>query len=245
MANEPWIFVKYGKKEHLQKLQLGQLYCGTTKYYRDMENKSMSKGRGDHYEGCRVLKDVETKIDGIKMPNASEVLIARNIDDITPIFCFSWYCEKDFIQISANKYKFNLSEKHWTDILTNFGNYALVIYNTEQNNFIRTITTYFKKKKINVIAKPIEYFDYSSSNRNWYSKYKDGDMNLLFMKDKFFCDQHEARFAFDSIFVKKNNTHISFDTNINFSNVSFLCPVQELKERNCLWDSCQSLLKFI
>lgn len=233
MDNKPWIFVKYGKKEYLEKLQLGQLYCGTTKYYRDMENKSMSKGVGDRYEGCKVLKDVEIVIDGIKMPNALEVLISQNIDDRTPVFCFSWYCEKDFIQISANRYKFNLSEKHWSDILTNFGDYALVIYNTEENNFIKTITTYFEKKRINVISRPIKYFDYSSSNRDWYSKYKEGDMNLLFMKDQFFCDQHEARFAFDGILVEENNTHITFNTNIDFSSVSFLCPVQKMKDVYC------------
>lgn len=238
MADEPWIFVKYGKKEHLKKLQLGQLYCGTTKYYRDMENKLMSKGVGDRREGCKVLKDVEIVIDGIKMPNASEVLVSKNIDDLTPIFCFSWYCEKDFTQISSNRYKFNLSEKHWSDILTDFGDYALVICNTEENNFIKAITTYFEKKGINVNTRPIEYFDYSSSNRDWYSKYKEGDMNLLFMKDKFFCDQHEARFAFDGIWVDENKTHITFDTNIDFSSVSFLCSVQELKELNCAWDSC-------
>lgn len=56
-------------------MQSGQLYCGTTKYYRDMENKLMSKGVGDRRERCKVLKDVKIVIDGIKMPNALEVLI--------------------------------------------------------------------------------------------------------------------------------------------------------------------------
>lgn len=129
--------------------------------------------------------------------------------------------------------------------MTDFGDYALVIYNTEENNFVKAITTYFKKKRIDVKTKPIEYYDYSSSKRDWYSKYEEGDMNVLFMKDKFFCDQHEARFAFDGIWLEENKTHTTFDTNIDFSSVSFLCSVQELKELNCVWDSCRSLFKFL
>ncbi len=230
----PWLFVKFGEKQHLQELQHGNLYCGTAKYYRELEKKSHIKGVGDRYEGCKVYRDAEFIIDGYKFPKVDEILISNERDDRTPIFCFSHYNRNDFIKGSSQTdFKLNFTVRYWERIKDEFGEYALVFLNSEENNFVKIVAQYCKNKKINAIVRPVEYYNYQTGDRTWLSKYREKDSVMpLFLKDDFFSYQHEARFVFDGIYTRRNDSHIllKIKNGSNLSKFSYLLLVDELKE---------------
>jgi hypothetical protein len=52
------LFMKIGRREHLQSMQNGILRFNPLEIYRVIENETHVKGRGDEYEGTLVITDI-------------------------------------------------------------------------------------------------------------------------------------------------------------------------------------------
>lgn len=224
----PILFAKFGEYKHLQELQKGDFFCGSSQYYRELEKRTMQRGKGDRFEGCKILKNVDVDIGGIKIPNVEELLISKEIDDRTPIFCYSWYSKENFKKISNRKYQLNFESSVWDTMKEQFGQYVLVVFNVVE--FASLLRKYFESQGVNVCILPVKYFDYSSEKHEWYTEYSKGDMQLFFIKDIFFRTQYEARIVFDGMLLDKDKRQIRIETGIDFSDISRIMSVEQLKD---------------
>lgn len=172
------VFLKFGKKENLEKLQAGNIYMKEIKYYRDLEAISGNIGMGDRLDSCIVQRDVPIWINGIKMPNADWLVETNTMDEKTPVFCCSCLKEQDFLYDPMKKeYIVDRKAFRIEKLKEDFGEFVLVIAHPEV--FIDRIKKYCETSDIELCYKEATYVDYEDKDKKRKTEYKNNLSHFL------------------------------------------------------------------
>lgn len=159
------LFIKFGKKEDLEKLQSGTLHMNNLMYYNNLKSTE-DEGKSDCYDGKFKLEDLELDIwqNGKLHPDMSakceSAIISLGYEKY-PVFCLccidkrnfkGYFTKDDIINMSIS-----FSEDEVQKWKKNLGKYALVILDT--NEFLRRIIEAFKKENIEFVHYNVIYND--------------------------------------------------------------------------------------
>jgi hypothetical protein len=149
----PYMFLKFGKKEHLKDLQLtGHLYCNTFKYFTEIED---GKARGDKDETVvrQLLGKVKVDLHGANYPN--DILTVKDIparlqlrDNIGNMFCL--------YSIDTRHYK-NTFKYQFNELVGKFDDCSLVIVNVPE--FFNRIKLALTRQKLLYSIDFVKYCD--------------------------------------------------------------------------------------
>lgn len=220
------VFLKFGKKENLEKLQNGLLYMKESKYFKDLEAKTGIKGMGDKYDSCLIQRDLPIWINGKKLPNPDWITSSYTYDEKTPIFCCTCVKEDDFTY-NENKKCFVLKDNlfNLSTIKKDFGEYVMFIPYPEV--FIQRINSYCQSQNIDFRFKEVIYVDYDKKDNHWV-EYYENDLSHFFIKDISFSSQKEFRFLLANVFTDSNKDFTTLSIPDGFSDFTTIEPVDKL-----------------
>lgn len=172
-------FIKFGKKEHLEKLyHYGELFCKPIEYFSKIDEKDL---RGDKYDGITYIKQI-TNLKVMHQGNliassSSGRLYGRNPKDKGNIFCLFGLASESL----------NLDSKTIQKLVINldgvsFGDAALWIY--DPGEFVKRVKKALTKQDYKFDFYPVTYLDY-----NTY----EGELSP-FTKSHIYACQSEVRF---------------------------------------------------
>lgn len=219
-------FLKFGKKDNLEKLQQGLLYMKESKYFRDLEYKTGIAGMGDRHDSCVIQRDVPILINGKTVPNPDWISGSYQGDEKTPIFCCTCLKENDFIYSSAKKcYVLKDGLFNYSTLKQEFGEYCLIIPHPEE--FIGRINSHCLIQNIDMRFKEVRYVDYGKKD-NYWTKYYENDLSHFFIKDKSFSNQKEFRLLLANIYTDTNKDFITLSVPNGFSDFTRIESVEKL-----------------
>ena len=206
------IFIKYGKREHLQQIVDGSIRFAPSQNYVLMEKDLHNKGQGDLLDGKMKIKAENVRL---HHPETNELLwilpkceFIVSIQDVNnmPVFCLSEYDESDILVEEETSFV-KISKDKIDGIKNDFkdATHALIIF--EPDKFIDSVHLI---EGHNIVSDSIKYYDYDYNTLQMYSflasgteKYnKDVEMVVtydnryrhLLCKDTDFQLQQEYRF---------------------------------------------------
>ena len=221
------VFLKFGKKDNLEKLQAGNIYMKEAKYFRELERSSGIIGMGDKYDSCTVQRDVPIWINGVKIPNADWLIGTNTMDEKTPVFCCSCLKEKDFIYDSLKK-EYIVDRKIFNieKLRRDFGEFVLVIPYPEF--FIGRIKKYCETCNIDFRFKEVTYVDYDDKDKRWMKEYQN-NLSHFFIKDKAkFGEQKEFRLLLANVFTEKEKDYYCMNIPEGFKDFTMILPVEKV-----------------
>lgn len=221
------VFLKFGKKENLEKLQTGNIYMKEAKYFRELETMSGMVGMGDKYDSCTVQRDVPIWINGVKIPNADWFVGTNTMDEKTPIFCCTCLKEKDFIYDSLKKeYVVDSTIFNIEKLKKNFGEFVLVIPYPEF--FVGRINKYCKMNDLDFRFKEVTYVDYNDKDKSWLQEYKN-DLSHFFIKEKSkFMEQKEFRMLLANVFTEEQKDYYCMNIPEGFEDFTMILPTEKV-----------------
>lgn len=221
------MLIKFGLKENLEKLIMGQLYMKNLKYYNELENISSNEYVGDKYDGHIVIQNSEIslyKIDSNELITKIETpILSLDLGYLqSPIFCMFMFdfrncVKKDF---EGNKLitEYQFSE-YQREKLRNFGDYALIIKNGKE--FITRIKNAFLTNNYNFSSGFVQY--YNSNNVEQMRQINEKNSQIAFWKrDKYSYQQEYRILVYDSV-----EDFLSIDIG-NISDITSLIKTDEL-----------------
>lgn len=235
------IFIKYGKREHLQQIVDGVIRFAPSQNYVLMEKELHNKGQGDLLDGKMKINAEKVRL---HHPVTNELLwsfpkceFVVSIQDVNnmPVFCLSLYNESD-ICVDNGKSFVNISKNKIDVIKNDFkdATHALVIFDCE--TFIDSVLKISGHK---VVGDSIKYYDYEYNTLQMYSflsngteEYKKGiEMTVtydnrhrhLLCKDNSFSLQQEYRFIILDQLIENAVFYP-----IDFSSNYLIIPIDEL-----------------
>jgi len=215
--SESFYLIRFGKKEHLEKIQNGIIRFTNFKKYQIIEDNNI----GDIYEGLSSIHytDKNTKIyfshpninNNSKIDYTESIKSMWNYPDLNIfISCFSYFTAKDIHDNNIFDDSI-LSKEDW--------NYVLLVLDTK--SFVENI---FNSIKIfNPFIKKVKYYDYSKNQENL-------DIFTKSLKYEF---QKEIRFAFNMNEINCNNMKRidEYIVEISFEKVQcVIIPTNEFKK---------------
>lgn len=227
------IFVKYGKKEHLQQIVDGSLRFSPSQNYVKMEELLHNKGQGDLLEGKMLLQieggqlyDPETnELRGI-LPKCRILINIQDVNNM-PVFCLSSY------SISVDN-MLSLEHEHLDSIKSDFpdATHALIIQSPD--TFIEDVKSIIGHK---IVSDHIRYYDYSINTMQMYMYLTTGDEKIvhnssmtydnryrhLLCKDISFSNQKEYRFIITDELIEKPAFY-----DFHFNSPYKILPIDEL-----------------
>ena len=221
------VFLKFGEKENLEKLQAGEVYMKEIKYYRNLEASSGKAGRGDRLDSCMVQRDVPIWINGIKMPNVDLFVETNTIDEKTPVFCCSCLKEQDFL-FDPVKREYIVDKKvfHIEKLKEDFGEFVLVI--SCPKIFLERIKETCETSNIDIRYQEVKYVDYEEKGNQWKKEYTN-DLSHFFIKDKKrFEEQKEFRLLLANVFTDEGKDHYSITVPGGFKDISRIFPAEKV-----------------
>lgn len=175
------VFLKFGRKDHLESLQRGKLYFKEVKYYIDLENKTGNVGVGDKYDSTMLQRDTPIWINGVRVTNVDKITGRYDKDERIPVFCCTYVTEDNFkYDIATDEYKFDV-KKFQIERFKEFGDYVLII--TYPELFLDYVCKSCDLREIGIRFKSIDYVDYDYSN-SWINLYRYDSYAHFFIKDK-------------------------------------------------------------
>lgn len=150
--------LKFGKREHLQSLVEGNMYCSNAITFWGIEDKLKIKGQGDILEaGTRVfahhmtLRNSETNEIVAEFGNVNALMRVDPAKRI-PVFCLFAVYEEDCIKNADDKYEISLSEEKKQTIRDHFPDADAVVVIPNPGVFIddirRSIGTEIKADEV-------------------------------------------------------------------------------------------------
>ena len=221
------VFLKFGNKENLEKLQSGNIYMKNAKYFRELETSGGIVGMGDRYDSCIVQRDAPIWINGVKLPNADWLVETNTRDEKTPIFCCSCLKEEDFIYDPLKK-EYIVDRKAFCveELKKDFGEFVLIIPYPEV--FIARIKEYCEANSIDLQFKEVTYVDYDDKNKKWIKEYKN-NLSLFFIKDRRrFENQKEFRLLLANVFTEEEKDHYCMCIPEGFKDFTMILPAEKV-----------------
>lgn len=247
--------LKFGKKEHLEKLQNGDLFFGNAVGYRSIEENLMIKGQGDKLEAstkifAENLKMIDNNSNHTIINNVKVKVVFRYPDaDFTPIFCLFAVFEDDGVVEGSNR-KIRLSKSIKDTITSHFPEADSVAIINEPKQFIEDIKKSLSKDVVadlvnyfhidngfpnenGVVSLDYEYFKFLTQdtppsiemNKKTYSFNVNYVYRILLCKDIYFADEHEFR-----IILPKEKIENSKIYHVDLSDKISLCDLSDIFE---------------
>lgn len=247
--------LKFWKKEHLEKLQNGDLFFGNAVGYRQIEESLKIKGQGDKLEASTKIFAENLKM----IDNNSNQTIINNVKartvfhypdaDFMPVFCLFAVLEDDCITEDSSG-KICLSKSIKDTITSHFPEADSVAIINNPKQFIKDIKKSISK---NVVADLVNYFyiDNGFPNKDGtvsldikYFKYLTQDTppsivenikkysfnvkyvyRILLCKDIYFANEHEFRIILPKEKIEKSKTY-----HVDLSDKITLCDLSDVFE---------------
>ncbi|MBV1816874.1 hypothetical protein ACIR03_02635 [Clostridium cochlearium] len=216
LENCIFFFLKFGKKEHIEALQKGNIYMKNVKYFKELEKVSGKRGMGDKNEGSNIMNDVSVKL--VSNDNRNQVIYGTSsIAEMSckenykrPIFCMSYVDIKN-IKIkekTSNKIKGTLffTDEEKKEFIDNFGEYVLII---PPIYFLKAFKQSLDKKGLILCNGAVKYSDFSKNDIDRIIDSMDFDEKVFFWKDSSFKNQKEYR-----IVILNKSVDDKFEINI-------------------------------
>lgn len=196
-------FIKFGKKENLEKLQRGEIYFKNLNYYSSLEESTGNSIIGDRNEGRHVLSEVTVncydKSSGKNILYLENANVLMNIEEVSkmPVFCMTVLSTND-MNYQGRKENTESYSFCYNDILKDVSgedgwSSALVITNI--NEFLRRVEKACDRKNIKYLYKKIKY---TNMGINYIDRFQDIEKcmyNIAFWKDVAYESQKEFRIA--------------------------------------------------
>lgn len=232
MSNKPLFLVKIGKKEHLERLTEGRLYCSPSEKYIKQEQEQHEKGQGDLLEGKMKIKVAggywEDDVTHLRVNLQEGSIVTLQIQDVNnmPIFCMTKGTKEDCsFYTSDREYEIKFPISFENEVRNSFKNAdaALLIYEPEKfiNSMLDTINQ-------TVVYDDIQYFDYDLMDINMmyfltgvdkfennkpYGMIYDNRYRHLLCKDIAFEEQREYRLILlDDKIIEPKEYEFKFET---------------------------------
>ena len=226
--NDIKFLLKFGKREHLEKLQAGKLYFSNARTFRRIEEKLFIKGQGDRMEGGSYLsasnvtmvdRDTdEPMFTGIR----GNMLLHYEPADLLPVFCIFCCFEKDCILNEDGTLAINISNEIKDSIISHFPHADTVAVIKNPYQFIEDVTASIgydcKSDLVNYFhltgfdsehgkVNDLSYFKYLAQDtppvrldgKTVYSFNAKYVYRALLCKDVFFADEQEYRFILPEV----------------------------------------------
>ena len=221
--NFPNFVIKFGKKENLEKLQLGSVYMKDYWYYKNLEDGGM----GDKYEGCEFSNQTVR----IKLGNNENDIVADgflyyepNSDNKVPIFCCTWVnannstLEKVIQSIGELHIRINIDR-----LINDFEcDYGLIFQYAEfQDKFEK----HCHEQNLKFDQGLVNYYDYTDKSNPWLQNKING-FDRFYRKRKIFEHQNEIRWVIDKVLV--DTDYYSF--NIGKLETACLLPIEKFRD---------------
>ena len=221
--NFPNFVIKFGKKENLEKLQLGSVYMKDYWYYKNLEDGGM----GDKYEGC-VFSNQTVRI---KLGDGENDIVTDgflyyepNPDNKVPIFCCTWVNANNSALERVTQSVGELHVRIDVDsLIKDFEcDYGLVFQYAEfQDKFEK----YCNEQGLKFDHGLVEYYDYADKDNPWL-KNKINGFDRFYRKRKHFEHQNEIRWVIDKVLVDTDN----YTFNIGKLETACLLPIEKFKD---------------
>ena len=198
-------FIKFGEKEHMEKLHFeGEVYCKPISYFNQIEEKDFRGDKNDGVAYLKQIKDIRFKHQGMTIATALKgQLYGRNPKDIGNIYCLFGLATENLNLELKESQKLNINLNG-----VNFGDTAVWIY--DPGEFKKRVEKALKKNNYEFNFSPVVYLD--------YSKYE-GELSP-FTKSDIYKPQSEVRFWIP------NQKNCDLKINIgNISDISGILPV--------------------
>lgn len=237
----PKIFIKYGKRVHLQQIVDGSIRFAPSQNYVLMEKDLHNKGQGDLLDGKMKIKAENVRLHHPEtnellwtLPKCEFVVSIQDVNDM-PVFCLSEYDECDIIAEEGKSFV-KVSKDKIDGIKNDFkdATHALIIF--EPDKFIDDVRSI---EGHNIVSDSIRYYDYDYNTLQMYSflstgteEYEKGvEMAItydnryrhLLCKDTDFKIQQEYRFI-----ILDQLTENAVFYPITFSSAYLIVPIDEL-----------------
>ncbi len=193
-----YMFVKFGSKENLVKLQQGQLYMKNLQYYVDLEKNTLDEDVGDKYDGQMMLEDTKVTLVDYETKELFKEFTTTRVSmglgfSKCPVFCFFSFDDRNSIKAELNGdnlkayYEFTDEQRNK---LNAFGTHALIIKNT--NEFVERIQNGLLSNEIGYSRGFVQYYSYN--NIEHFRQVKEDNTKIAFWKRQKYAYQQEYRF---------------------------------------------------
>ena len=188
------LLVKFGEKEHLERLKNGEIFFSKISNYRN----DGTHFRGDRLEGKYLIDPTSVKIfdkNGTNLleglPPPTEVVKGYADDDDTLMFCAAGLSTNNLIEVEKNRYKLT---KAFKKSMQEFGAYALIFWSSDLCSRVSKC----RKQGMDIAYETrfISYRDKSNFDEPIISNQK-SNIDLYFVKDKKYQAQNEWRMIID------------------------------------------------
>lgn len=202
-------FIKFGEKEHMEKLFYeGELYCNTINYFPEL--RSINK-MADEYDGADSIyqaKNLKIKLHDKILATADKAqFYKRDLSLKGNIYCLYGIEENDLaLTDKLSKLNLDLTAIDWGDT-------AVFIYDTKE--FLRRVQTALESQEKEFEISPVIYY-----NQETYQ----GKLTP-FHKRKLFEDQNEIRYWIHNTINDVIKIYIG-----NMSDISFIIPKSMINE---------------
>ncbi len=226
--NEIKFLLKFGKREHLERLQTGKMYFSNARSFRQIEENLLIKGQGDRMEGGSYISasnmtmvDRETDepmFTGIR----GNMLLHYEPADLLPVFCIFCCFEKDCVLNDDGTLSIKLPAEIKDSIISHFPNADTVAVIKNPHQFIEDVTASIgydcKSDLVNYFhltgfdgehgkVNDLSYFKYlmqdtppvKMDGKTVYSFNAKYVYRALLCKDVFFANEQEYRFILPDI----------------------------------------------
>jgi hypothetical protein len=198
--------LKFGKREHIESLQRGNLYLNNYDFFRKLEKESGKKGQGDAHDVSLIINNVEFELQN---PETSQVILkgtAQNTileskeDYERHLHCLTGITS-NLLEVIENdgenaKVRLKLPDELREKATEDFGGYVAFI---NSGPFIDRIKEYCKQHGILFFGNMVRYIDMSINHSNRIKAFNENDVSIYFEKDVFFKFQNEYRLLFPEI----------------------------------------------
>lgn len=224
-------FLKFGIREHLERLKTGHVFFSTAESIGKAEQETAKRGVGDSLEGGVYLAYIPQR--SIGTPSGFRLKLDFEPAMFLPLFCL-FVCNLDEVkEIDTDYYYLDIQEENIKWFQDNFMNYDSVAIIRNPNLFIDNMITSFGNscvhQRVNYINKDatqsgrnshpmqalLEISDQpvSQENGSWSRSFRADDAyKLLFQKDEYFSCEREYRFILKD---KKLESPTEMEVNIS------------------------------
>ncbi|WP_454920835.1 hypothetical protein [Abiotrophia defectiva] len=217
------ILIKFGKKEHLEMLQKGQIYMNTLQFYRKYESSSGDEVVGDASEAILAVELDNVKIiDNETNEIVLEIPISKaKIDpgySRFPVFCLFRFDKRNEVSRGEHYAVLEFTEEQ-KNKLVEFGEYALVIKDSDE--FDKRLEEALSKANLFFAKGAIEYRN--PNNEDVLERFAEGGPAVAFIKREKYGYQSEFRYM-----VKKEvENHLKLQIE-DISDISEIVPIKTL-----------------
>jgi len=200
MNNVTRLFLKFGKKQYLERLRDGNLYFTNAIRLRGIENELLIKGQGDKYEGKTVITGKRLTLgDGSVHNGTFNIEFSLEPANKLPVYCLFTCFDKDCKQNKSGQWIPQLSTDIIDMALNHFPGIDAVAIISNPDQFIQDVKNQFGEECKNNLVKYAPVGDNVGFLNDLVHTEYPGHVSTsyisLFRKDTFFTKEQEYRFV--------------------------------------------------